>query len=73
MTSDYSQMSRLTFYMLLVKTTNQTFETRQEAKKAIGHANFNRLYKNRQIEFIQTENSFAIDYEFDKSIHSNSK
>lgn len=56
--------------MLIDKTTNQIYKNRHEAKQALGHGKFNRLYKARQIQFLQTENSFAIDYEF---IYSNTE
>jgi len=38
----------------MIKYKNLTFTNRQEAKKALGHAAFNKAVKNGEIEFIIT-------------------
>jgi hypothetical protein len=40
--------------MILYKPTNQIFQNRKEAKKILGHSNFNKILKNspEDVEFI---------------------
>jgi hypothetical protein len=45
--------------MIKILPTNQTFETRLDAKIAIGSGKFNRLFKDGQIIFIDNNLSCA--------------
>lgn len=38
--------------MTLYKLTGEVFKTRQEAKKALGHSNYNKALKRGEIEFV---------------------
>lgn len=38
--------------MLRHKKTNQVFNDRQDAKKILGHSNYNKAVKNREIEYL---------------------
>lgn len=45
--------------MIIYKPTNQQFETRLEAKIALGTSNFNRLMRTKPDDFLLIENSLA--------------
>ena len=45
--------------MIIYKPTNQQFETRLEAKIALGTRNFNRLMRTNPDDFLLIENSLA--------------
>lgn len=38
--------------MVRIKTTGQVFETRKEAKMALGQAAYNKLVHNKQVEYL---------------------
>lgn len=45
--------------MIIYKPTNQQFETRLDAKIALGTSNFNRLMRTKPDDFLLIENSLA--------------
>ena len=57
--------------MLQNLITGEIFTSRKEAKRAIGHAKFNRLFRLKQIIYYPAiNNSFANNYEL---LHQNTE
>lgn len=49
--------------MFMDRITGEIYNSRKEAKRAIGHAKFNRLLKIKQITYFKNTNtSFATNY-----------